>query len=266
MERPLRAIATAFLYSLSTPVKPGGLHRFLSSLEYEVRMQEFLVALGHALEAYRRGRELARGARDAGSLGLGHLAGQSIREAMAETGERPLPGLHVSLITISAAAGYNGGLQELRIRLHRILSTLLYGSSPEDAVELVEGLEAVGAREHVMLLDERGLTPGRIRLNAYTLGNVYEALESVDYGFLVNPRGARLLVDAAKAVGEVKSLAEASVRAYLELLTRVNPDLAPPALSLKALARYDQELRRKGVNLEHLNPAAGVVVVLSQSA
>ncbi len=265
MDRLLRLVANAFLYSLSTPVKPGGLHRFVSSLEYEIRMQELLVALDYALEAYKRGRELARGARDAGRLGLGHLIAQSMKDSMAETGERPLPGLHASLLTVSVAVGYNGGLQDLRTRLSRILSIILYGSTPEDAVELAESLEAIGARDHVIALDERGMSPGRIRLNAYTLGQVYEALDNIDYGFMINLKDARILAEAAKTVGAPKNMAESSVRAYLELLARVKPDLAPPTVSLKTLAKHDQELRKRGIDLRYLNPAAGVVVILSYS-
>jgi len=242
-------ISLATLVFLSAPVKPGAVHRLQPGWGYEVRLAEAAVYGEAVAEAYRRGRQLWRGERDARSMGLGGLIKAYAIRAFEKTGERPLVGLLSSLVVSSALIGYSEAAREKpSAALSRFIQYSLYRAPPSEAVSLIDALEAVGAGEYVSYLDSRGVTRRSVELNATPIGDVFEVLGGVDSGFWLNLRGYSSVLEAARESRGAGSLAEASIRAFRKVASLMG--FKVEGSSLRELLKLDAELRRRGASFE----------------
>jgi hypothetical protein len=235
----------AYLITLSTPIKPGAVHRLSLSTEFEVRLAEAAAVL-HAFEtSYQRGKELARGDRDARSLSLGKVIGSALIRAFEHTEVRPLTGVITSLIIASASYGY---FQHVSSRttaedsLRRIVSAL-YSSTPEDTLHFIEGLEGVGDSDLLLILDREGYTRRKIEMNSLSLGYVFEVLAKEDTGFYANYRFLNNILDVTSQIKGSPNLLKGVLSAYMNLLSKKlgGPSL-PSTLSLRQLKELDDRL------------------------
>ncbi|MFN4046349.1 MAG: hypothetical protein ACK4H7_03310, partial [Acidilobaceae archaeon] len=212
---PLKA---SLMVTLSAPVKPGALTRLSPGFEFEKRLVEAMIILEHVEEAYDRGRLLADGRLAAQKIGLGELVSEALRDAYRKTGLKPLPGLASAAITISALKGFtdrqNAGL---RGALRSSTNIVLYRSSPEDAMKLLEGLEAVSSTEYLSFLDKMGITKSRIKLEALTLGDLYEILGEVDSGFWLNAKKLEKLLEYSRTAAAERSLTLAAIKSFITI-------------------------------------------------
>jgi hypothetical protein len=255
-----QTIARALLVFLSSPVKPGATHRLTPGSEFEARLVEAQVASRFIEEAYQRGSMLARGEVDSEGVGLGRLIQGSLVKSFEATGEEPLVGLHVAAIVVSAAAGYLQGAS-LSSSISRDLSALLYTRTSESSEALLEALEAVGASDMVSRLYDKGITRGQIRAYAIDLGTVFEELSSVDTGFWLNLASYKRVLQVASSVRGRKTVAEASVAAYLSLLSMLGVKVK--AGGVRELLDADRSLRRRGFKGDRALGAAFAAVVVA---
>ncbi|WP_460123581.1 hypothetical protein [Stetteria hydrogenophila] len=237
-------LRTVLALTLSTPVKPGSLHRLMESAEFERRLAEAVLIMDFIPTVYERGVSVARGRIPSGMIGLGSQLSLLYRRVLEQVDVRPLHGLSASVLAMSAAAGYLSALgKPLREGLRQAVTALLYNNPGEDTVTFIEGLEATGASDLIGRLEDGGLTKSTIRLENVPLGDVFEKLEAVDQGFSINIRGYSRVVDLARAASRGKSLAAAILLAYLEAAGRAGYRLQ--AGSLRKLIEADREIRRK---------------------
>ncbi|MEB3787187.1 MAG: hypothetical protein GSR78_00360 [Desulfurococcales archaeon] len=254
--RAIDRIRAALFIVVSTPLKPGALHRLVADTMFEVRLAEAAVTARYIGEAFERGSLLGRGKIDYRRLGLGRLFGDALRDLLDFTGERPIPGLVYSSLIAGVVAGYSSEAGGRPSEVAKKLSAhAVYGSDPEDAVALVEGLEAIGASDLVWALENEGLTKRAIRLQSYTIGDVTERLSARDTGFLFNATGYRLLQAALREALASSSMVEATARAFYRL--GVETGRIPEMPAGTSLARYLYELDKKRRDRESNNPLLG---------
>ncbi|MEB3779161.1 MAG: hypothetical protein GSR85_02880 [Desulfurococcales archaeon] len=250
MIRAVEDILKFMILTLSTPLKPGSVHRLSPDPEFEHRLVEVLSIAGFMEEAYRRGSDLAQGRITASSLGLGHLIGQGYRRVFEEADVKPLPGVTASCITLSAIMGYSveSGLDPLQ-SLSRLILNTIYRSGPDDAISMIEGMEAVGLADELLHLEYKGLTKRAIKLEARSLGDVFEVLAERDAGFLLNIKNYNDILRLARRAQASKSIIHAILRTYLDLASIVDPrfrGMDESRINAKTLARLDKEVRATG--------------------
>lgn len=216
-DRVLDKLGQALLVTISTPFKPGATHRLRFDAVFEARLSEAVVLFKYMGEAYERGAQLARGDVDAKGLGLGRLYSRALMDAFNFTGKRPLPGLFYSGIMLSVVAGYSESGGDVVADSNKLVRLVPYGSSVEDAVALIEGLEGVGASDHLLALDRGGVTKSSVRLHALSIGDLAEKLSVTDKGFLYNLKGYNVLREASGVAASSSSIAEAVLRVYHRL-------------------------------------------------
>lgn len=240
----VEGLKTALLVTVSTPVKPGSIHRFLETPEFERRLAEAVIVMDFIPRAFERGVDVANGKISARALGLGSALSTLYRRVLERADVRPVYGLSASALVLSAVSGYLSQ-QGRRIRdgLRQALTALIYRSPGDDTAAFVEGLEATGASELVSRLEAEGITKRTIRLEDVPLGSVFEKLEAVDQGFSLNVRGYVRALDLARAAAKGKSLAASALAAYLEAIDSLG--FKVQASSLKGLLDADREVRRK---------------------
>ena len=232
--------------TVSTPIKPGAVHRLLDNPLFEKRLVEAIIVSEVMEDAYARGREVALGDRPAQALGLGGLIAQAYRRSFEVVDVRPLTGLSAAAVSMAAIAGYLDGIGKgLREGLRQGVLTLLYSGGGRDSIEFIEGLEAVGDSDALLHLEREGLSKRVVSLEDIPLGDVFEKLSSFDLGFLVNLRGYQSIMDLARRAERAKSLAAAILASYLTLLEREGVRLEKP-LTVRRLAQLDRELRERG--------------------
>ncbi len=262
MEREVLELAKILLLTISAPIKPGALHRLRVDSLYEEVLQEALHVIAYMEEAYRRGVEVSQGSRVAASLGLGRIVGDSLRSSFEDLERRPLIGLHVAPITLASILGYTRGEEGVTYtRVNRGVKTLLYGSRPEDVLDLISGMEATSLGEELRYLDSQGITRNTVMLRAMSLGDIYEVLERVDTGFMLTLRGLRRLRDMVGRVDK-RSQIRAIVSSYLELLGSFK-DIKINGIDPRTLVRYDRELSHRGDELNRLLGGTFLLATLS---
>ncbi|NOZ31360.1 MAG: hypothetical protein GXO68_05385 [Crenarchaeota archaeon] len=242
-DRDLDKLKQALMLTLSVPVKPGAVHRLRLDALFEARLSEAVVLTRYMEEAYEKGVQLAKGSVDTKSLGLGKLYSQAVIDAFDFVGKRPLPGLFYSGIMLSVVAGYSSETgKDVITEANKLVRLVPYGSDVEDTLALIEGLEGVGASDHLLALDQQGISKRSVRLHALSIGDVAEKLSSIDKGFLYNLRGYGLLKETANSLLTCSNLVEAILRAYyylgvkMEIFKRINEGTS--------LMRYFMELDR----------------------
>ncbi len=250
MIRAVEDILKFVVLTISTPLKPGSIHRLSPDPEFEHRLVEVLSIAPYIEEAYRRGSELAHGRITSQNLGLGSLIGQSYRRAFEEADIKPLPGLAASCITLSAIIAYSleSSLDPLQ-NIYRLILNTIYRSGPDDAISMIEGMEAVGFSDELLHLEYRGITKRSIKLESRSLGDVFEALSDRDKGFLLNIRSYSYLLRLARIAQESRSIVHAILRTYLELASTVDPrfrDIKNRRIDARSLAKLDREVRASG--------------------
>ncbi|MCE4628308.1 MAG: hypothetical protein F7C34_04075 [Desulfurococcales archaeon] len=240
MAQTILPILEAYTLTLSAPIKPGAIHRFITSSEYEIRLVEMVSVIPFLEEAFSRGEALARGSIDARMLGLGAITGKAMVSAYERTEVRPLSGLIASMIAASAAYGYYRGLDKISPpEALRRIAKYLYSSPPEDSIALIRALEAVAERDLILLLDRNRITPSRIELEGIRLGDVYEVLSAIDKGFSINLRGINNIIELRSEIANSSNIVEGIVRAFIRLLP---PKFKPVRLDPKELLRIDRSL------------------------
>jgi hypothetical protein len=237
-------LRTALAITISTPVKPGSVHRFLESAEFEKRLAEAILIMDFIPKVYEKGADVARGKISSRAVGLGSQLSTLYRKILEYVDVKPLYGLSAAAVVVSAVSGYLAEQgKRLREGLRQALTALLYRSPGDDTAAFIEGLEATGASDLVNRLEAEGLTKRVIRLEDIPLGDVFERLESVDPSFSLNVRSYTKVLDLARVAARGKSLAAAALLAYLEALGKVGYKLQ--ASSFKKLIEADREIRRK---------------------
>jgi len=248
------------LLTLVAP-KPGSINRFSLDSEFEGRVLEALAVLEFIDRAYARGRELAEGRITAQRVGLGGLISSALKSAAQISRLKPIPGLIAAPITLSALkalADQQG--RGLRESLRQLILTLLYRSSPEDSLKLVEGLEAVGAARAVEQLEKLGVTRSRISMEALTLGHLYEALSGVDTGFTLNLKDLDRILELSTRISSEKSAIKAVVEAYKSLAYE-RKLLNPGELSVRSLEEFTALDRKLKARKEELDSLLGGVYI-----
>ncbi len=232
--------------TVSTPIKPGAIHRLVESPVFEKRLVEALTVSEVLGDAYSRGREVALGDRSAQALGLGGLIAQAYRRSFEVADVRPLTGLAAAAVSMAAIAGYLGGLgRGLREGLRHGVLTLLYSGGARDSIDFIDGLEAVGDSDALVHLERQGLSKRVVRLEDVPLGDVFEKLSGLDKGFLVNLRGYQEIAGLARQAERAKSVAAAILSSYVALLEREGVRIERP-LTARRLALLDKGLREGG--------------------
>ncbi len=220
MTRSLRVIDEAYLLTLSAPIKPGAVHRLSKDPEFEVRLVEFASIRESLLEAYKRGYLLGRGDIEARNVGLGRYISDALRNSFERTGARPLVGMISSATVLSSIIGYyegSGGQGGLGEAVRRAVRVLLYTNTPEDAVFLVEGVEAVGDSDLLLHLDNKGISKRKITLNNLSIGDIFEILYDIDAGFILNLKSLSNLTKIYDIIRKSSNAIAAIVEAYLYL-------------------------------------------------
>lgn len=221
-DRDLDKLKQALMLTLSVPVKPGAVHRLRLDALFEARLSEAVVLSRYIEEAYERGVQLAKGSIDTRSLGLGKLYSQAVIDAFDFVGKRPLPGLFYSSIMLSIVAGYSSETEkDVITEANKLVRLVPYGSDVEDTLALIEGLEGIGASDHLLALDQQGISKRSIRLHALSIGDIAEKLSSMDKGFLYNLRGFSLLRETTNIALSSNNLVEAILRAYYHLGVKI---------------------------------------------
>jgi len=257
-------IHAVILVFYSTPVKPGSVHRLMPTSEFELRLVEAAVAADAAVEAYERGRQLRRGSRDSRTMMLGSLISDYLKLALEKTGEQPLTGPIVASVVTGAIIGYaEAGGESPRQATNRLIQYALYRSPPSQAASFIEGLESIGAREEVLLLDEKGASRRQVELHGLTLGDVFEILGEKDSGYWLNIRNYSRILETASIAEQASSLVEASIRAFVDVAKRVGEDvnISP----LKEMLARDAQLRRRGAGTARALGGALAAVLLAYS-
>jgi len=249
--RDIDRLRASLLIVVSAPLKPGAIHRLVGDPRFEVRLAEAAALFKFLDEAVERGVQLGKGKIDYRRLGLGRLFGDAARDVLDFTGERPIPGLAYALLVSGIVYGYSSATGIRASEAARRLSTqAVYGSTPEDAIALVEGLEAIGASDLVWALENEGLSKRAIRLHSYTLGDVTEKIAGQDTGFLFNASGFRILQAALREALESASMVEATARAFYRLGVETGriPEMPKGASLGRFLYELDKKIREKGKN------------------
>jgi len=256
-----RPVIEAYALTLSVPVKPGAIHRLVVSPEFEIRLIEMLSVEPLLAEAYKRGQQLAKGAIDAKSLGIGSLTGKAIIRAYERTETKPIVGIIASLVPVSVAYGYYEALGRVSPMesLRRIVTSAMYGSPPEEAVSVLDSLEAVSESELVLGLDADGITRSKLERGDISLGDMYEALSRLDLGFSINLRGMQLLSDLRSDIVNASNTVQGILKAYLKLLSRVS-GIKPSPESLRALLEADRRIGDRRYN-RILGPVAAATAL-----
>jgi hypothetical protein len=236
-------LVKTLLVFVSTPIKPGGVHRLMPGREFESRLIEAHIIGSSAISAYVKGRSLASGKIDVKGLSLGKLIGESLKTSYEATGMKPLIGLHAASITLAALLGYHGS-GDLRSRLSGLLNVILYRGSSEDSIELYRALEATAASEYLLELSKAGISATSIMLRGITLGDLYEALSKLDTGFWLNLRMYSSILRVVSSLEGSESLSEASVKSYLAMLPIFGVNIKRGGL--RELMEAEKELRRRG--------------------
>lgn len=237
-------LRTALVITLSTPVKPGTVHRFLESAEFEKRLAEAIIVMDSIPKAFERGLDVAKGRISSRSIGLGSLLSSLYKKILEHIDVKPLYGLDASALVVSAVAGYLSGQgRKIREGLRQALMTVLYRSPGEDTVAFIEGLEATGASDMINRLESEGITKRVVRLEDIPLGDVFEKLESTDPSFSLNVRSYSKILDIAKVAARGKTLTAVALLAYLEVLARAGYKMQ--SVNIKRLVDVDREIRRK---------------------
>ncbi|MDM7275260.1 MAG: hypothetical protein P3X22_003950 [Thermoprotei archaeon] len=261
-------LKVSLMVTLSAPVKPGALTRLVPGFEFEKRLVEAVIILNYIDDSYERGRLLADGELTIQKIGLGELVLEALREAYRSSGLKPLSGLVAAALTLSTLKGFADRQgRGLRGALRSSTTLILYRSSLEDSLKLLEGLEAVSSTEHLSLLDKRGVTRTKIRLEALTLGDLYEILGEADSGFWLNSRKLDKLLEYSKIAASEKSMTLAAIKSYtaiaiekgLRELEKLDITNIVEALKL------DRSLRSKGYNLNHLLGGTFIAIALAAS-
>jgi hypothetical protein len=262
---PLKALVFT---TLSAPLKPGTVNRLSLDPEFEARLLEALTLVEFIDKAYSRGRELAEGRIAAYSMGLGDLIALALRSSIQLTGLKPILGLTVASITLSALKGVSDSQgRSLRSTIKQLITLTLYRSSPEDSVRLVEGLDATGMLRALEHLRNQGVTRSRISLEALTLGHLYEILSYVDTGFMLNLKDVDLLLELSRRAIEEKNVIAAISRAYMELASK-KEIIDVRGFSLKSLSdllRLDASLRARREELDSLLGGVYAVALLAST-
>ncbi len=248
----LERLKLALVLTVVTPVKPGAVHRLLESLVVERRIAEAVLVSEFMEEAYRRGEELAQGKRDARSLGLGRLVADAYRKVFEAADVKPVYGLDAAAVVLPALAGYAAGARrDLRSVLSQAITAILYRGGSKDTLDFIDGLEAVGASDLLLELENAGLSRRMVSLEDRPLGDAFEVLYGVDRGFALNLKGYSGLLRLASGVRQAKSLAAAVVASFIEAL-RAEGLAEVRDLSFRSLARLDRELRARGASTDGL--------------
>ena len=239
---PIEALEKALLILISTPLKPGSIHRLLATREFEERLVEAFITTRFMEEAYKRGVEVRQGKLEATSSGVGELISAALLRIFEETGEEPIVGLVSSAIVASMIKGVAS--ERLKNIKTSWISSLLYSSGAAQAVKIVEALEAVGASRLVEALDRSGITRRSIELESRSLGDVFEALSRVDSGFWINIRWYKKILEAARPLARSRSVTEAALKAYITVgrlmgLLDLDPD------DLERIAVASKRINRK---------------------
>ncbi|MGC9210118.1 MAG: hypothetical protein ACP5FT_02480 [Acidilobus sp.] len=213
------------LLTLSAPIKPGSVHRLMNDVDFERRLLEFVEVEPLVDEAYRRGQMLAKGEITAQDLGLGALISKGLKAASEASGEVPLVGLWSAAITVSSIDGYASASG---VRVHESLRVLmlrtLYASLPEDAVNLLEGIEDVGDSDLISHASYRNITENYVSSNKLSLGDLFEVLAEVDRGFSLNLRNYEWLLELSRGYEATRSLLVSMTRSYLTIASELAGD------------------------------------------
>ncbi len=229
------------------------------SREFELRIAEAHIIAKFAGKGYERGAMLADGSIDSRGLALGRIISGSLRASYEATGVKPLAGLHAAAITMSTLAGY-AGISGVKSGLVRLLNSTLYRSPSEDSGDLYKALEAVALTEYLKALQDEGVTYSSISMRSLTLGEIFETLSRVDTGFWLNLRDYTKLLEVANAIRGVKSLSEASMKAYLAVLEMLGVKIE--GFSIKSLLSADKKLRERGFDGVKLLGGAYAALIL----
>ena len=218
MPRGLHALKEAYLLTLSAPIKPGAVHRLAGDPEFELRLVEFVSIEDFLQEAYRRGYMVGRGDIEARNLGLGRYISDALKRSFERTGTRPITGLVSASISLASIIGYyegSGTSDPLSSAVKKAVRVLLYASPPDDAVFLLEGIEAIGDSDLLLHLDNKSITKRRITLNNLSIGDIFEVLYELDTGFILNLRSLSDLSLIIDIIKKSPNAIAATVEAYL---------------------------------------------------
>jgi hypothetical protein len=250
----LNIIHEAYLLTLSSPIKPGAIHRLVGDPEYEIRLVEYVQLHEFLEESYNRGYLLGRGDIEARGLGIGRIIADALKKSFERTGYKPLTGLIASAITLSSALGYSlASKKDLEESLRRYASSILYASGPDDSLSLLGGLEAIGDSDLLLLLDKKNVTRRTIQLNSTSIGDMFDVLSELDTGFYLTSRKISLLTDLAVEISRAPTVISSVVEAYLHLANNRGLidifNIRKDHNFLKELARLDKIIdNRKDMN------------------
>jgi hypothetical protein len=204
--------------TLSAPIKPGAVHRLIVDEDFERRLYEAIEVMPLVDEAFRRAGLVAEGRLSSRELGLGNIIGKALRSAFDASGELPLVGLWAAGLVTAAIDGY---AENANVRLPEGLKTiamrLLYGSSQSDVEALVEALSDVGDSEVLQSVEAEGLTLSSISMRTQSLGELFEVIQRVDRGFMMNAKGIDQVIALSKLFSGARSPVAGVVKVYLRL-------------------------------------------------
>ncbi|MGC8573765.1 MAG: hypothetical protein ACP5L0_07235 [Caldisphaera sp.] len=261
----IRDIKRALMLTLTSPIKPGSIHRFMPEIEFEERVIEAIEIFDIIDESHKRGKELALGNIDLSSLGLGHLISTAYKKAFEAINERPIPGIVAAAVVLSSIDGYSEALRQNVINnVGPYLSKLLYKGKPSDTVEFVEALEDLGLSNYINLLEKANINKEYIEYENMTLGDIFEILSKIDAGFMINIKDYSNLLKLSKLMLNSKNAVQASVKSYIYIgkdLYKISDfldlDINDPNILNKLLSK-DKVLKR---NREDLNAILGGVLI-----
>ncbi len=213
-----RDIKRALLLTLSSPLKPGALHRLTYDYEYELRLYEALEVLELLGEARQRGQQIALGKVSGSEAGLGSIMAKAVIRAFEASGLKPLTGLWTASVAVAAIDGY-ASAANLRVSdsLHVLITRVLYSATGSDASQLLEALSDVADSELVSYASDRGLSPNYVTSSSMGLGDLFEVLSNIDTGFMLNLKRYEDLLHLSKELEASKTVYEGLSKAYLEL-------------------------------------------------
>ena len=248
-----RVLSEILYMTISIPIKPGSYHRFLPTIDFEKRVVEAVVMHEYIREGYRRGYELGRGSRTPRGMELGKMLKEAYTRVMEETEERPLAGLAAAALLVSSIVGYSDAVSKSAIDVLPVtLNVALYRSGPSDAIGFVEGLEAVGHSELLVELERRDLGKSRLSVESRSLGDVFEAISELDYGFKLNLRNYTEVLEYYRMASRSNNVARALLEVYIEALAKaVGIDVKRDS-DMRELARLDKHLRDRGITMDKL--------------
>ncbi|PMP91574.1 MAG: hypothetical protein C0171_02380 [Caldisphaera sp.] len=214
----LKDLKRLLIITLTTPIKPGSIHRFMSENEFELRMIEALEILDSMDNSYKKGKDLALGNINAQSLSLGHIIGETLKKSFETTNERPLVGFAASSIVLSTIEGYVDTSKEDALKnFNSLLTRIVYRSSSQDAKELVVSMEDIGLSKYLNLLENNDITIESIEYENRTLGDLFEILSKIDTGFMLNLKDYSYFLKLSKTLQGYKNMMLASLKAYLSI-------------------------------------------------